>query len=76
MGDFDFDFELDATDQGPLVAWFIVLWIMLKADSAASFGIRISFSARFHCNARETYPSGFITSLYFPTQVTRHSHRR
>lgn len=38
----DFDFELDATDQGPRVAWFIVLWIMPKADSA-SFGIRIAF---------------------------------
>ncbi|CAL2233449.1 unnamed protein product [Prunus armeniaca] len=42
MGDFDFDFELDATDQGPRVAWFIVLWIMPKGDSA-SFGIRIAF---------------------------------
>lgn len=42
MGDFDFDFELDATDLGPRVAWFIVLWMMPKADSG-SFGIRIAF---------------------------------
>ncbi|KAL6295798.1 hypothetical protein ACE6H2_003940 [Prunus campanulata] len=71
------DCFLDATDQGPLVAWFIVLWIMLKADSA-SFGIRIAFL--LDSIAMQEKPPHLVSLLLsiflLKSPVTRHSHRR